>query len=116
MDVRLAAQVDPEPGEGLLERRDQPLGFEQLVEVGRAEEARQVRPPELAEGGKRGSLELPVEHRPIAVRGLLQEAIRLPAKPLEVDPAQLSVGVGIAGPAELRADLVRAAESLAVDG
>src|SRR5205814_7980057 len=92
------------------------LRRKQLVELGGAEEPRQVRPPKLAETGKRGPLELSAHQRPVELLGLVEKPPRLLAQPPEVDPPELRVGIRIARPAELRADPVGPLEHPPIDG
>ena len=108
-------QVDAEPGEGVGKRGDQPVGREHGVEVRGAKEARQIGAAKLPQRGQSRAPQLGIGDRRVGILRGLEEGGGLARQRLEVDPAKLGVGGGIARPAQRPAELVGALERRAVE-
>ena len=105
----------PSPARVSAKRVDEPVGREHGVEVRGAKEARQIGTPKLPERGHSacagaGDRRSPRRRSSVASR---KRAV-WPRQRLEVDPAKLGVGGGIARPAQRAAELVGAFERRAV--
>ena len=71
--IRLRLERDAETRQRLLQRLDQALGGEQVVEPARAEEVGQVGSAQLAEPEADLAAQLRIEGRLICIRGCIQE-------------------------------------------
>ena len=91
----------PSPVHRLAEGGQQPLLGEARVQRRSAEEAGEVGAAGLGAAEAEDRLQLRLENPRVDLPGCLEEGAGLPRQRLEVDPAELGVGGGIARPAEL---------------
>ena len=112
MDVGLVVEGDPEPEQGLAQRRDHPLGPEAGIALAHPEEDGGVVTLGLRERHPDPLLEPGHQVLEVEVAGALEEAGHGVAEAVEVDPFEVAVEGGIALEAELPDPRVVAAEDL----